>query len=34
MTQTEETKAGKCSSTDYTVLVLKDHPNLCHPMRH
>ena len=32
--KSEETKAGKFSSTDYEVLVPKDHPILYHPMRY
>ena len=29
--KSEETKAEECFSTDYVVLVPKDHPNLYNP---
>ena len=34
MKKSEETKAEKCFSTDYAVLVPKDHPNLYHPTQY
>ena len=32
--KSEEMKAEECFSTDYAVLIPKDHPNMYHPMRY
>ena len=34
MKKSEEAKAEECFSTDYAVLVPKDHTNLCDPVRY